>query len=110
MVESLTLAIRGGLLGAALAEALVKGVMAIMPPFIVTSEADIRVSIPVLLFTLAITVMAAIGFGCAPAWQASGVDPIDALEEGGRAGVSASTRSLRRALGVAAVALALTLL
>ena len=72
----------GGLLGAGLAEALVKGVMAIMPPFIVTSEADIRVSVPVLLFTLAITVMAAVGFGCAPAWQASGVDPIDALKEG----------------------------
>ncbi|HEV8061542.1 MAG TPA: ABC transporter permease, partial [Gemmataceae bacterium] len=110
LVESLTLASMGGLLGAGLAEALVKGVMAIMPPFIVTSEADIRVSVPVLLFTLAITVMAAVGFGCAPAWQASGVDPIDALKEGGRAGSSVGTRSLRRALVVTEFALALTLL
>jgi putative ABC transport system permease protein len=110
LVESLALASVGGLLGAGLAEALVKGVMAIMPPFIVTSEADIRVSVPVLLFTLAITVMAAVGFGCAPAWQASGFDPIDALKEGGRAGISAGTRSLRRALVVTEFALALTLL
>jgi putative ABC transport system permease protein len=77
LIESLALASLGGLLGVGLAEALVKGVMMIMPPFIVTSEADIRVSFPILLFTLAITVMAAVGFGCAPAWQASGVDPID---------------------------------
>ena len=58
LVESLALAIVGGIFGVGLAEALVKGVMAIMPPFIVTSEADIRVSLPVLLFTLATTMMA----------------------------------------------------
>jgi putative ABC transport system permease protein len=110
LVESLALAIIGGILGVGLAEALVKGVVAIMPPFIVTSEADIRVSLPVLLFTLAITVVAAVGFGCAPAWQAAGVDPSDALKEGGRAGTSVGTRSLRRALVVTEFAAALTLL
>ena len=110
LVESLALASIGGIFGVGLAEALVKGVMAIMPPFIVTSEADIRVSLPVLLFTLATTVVAAVGFGCAPAWQAAGVDPSDALKEGGRAGTSAGTRSLRRALVVTEFALALTLL
>jgi putative ABC transport system permease protein len=110
LVESLALATVGGIFGVGLAEALVKGVTAIMPPFIVTSEADIRVSLPVLLFTLATTMMAAVGFGCAPAWQAAGVDPSDALKEGGRAGTSVGTRSLRRALVVTEFALALTLL
>ncbi len=110
LVESLALASIGGIFGVGLAEALVKGVMAIMPPFIVTTEADIRVSLPVLLFTLATTVVAAVGFGCAPAWQAVGVVPSDALKEGGRAGTSAATRSLRRAPVVTEFALALTLL
>jgi len=59
---------------------------------------------------LAITVLAAVGFGCAPAWQAAGADPSDALKEGGRAGTSVGTRSLRRALVVTEFALALTLL
>jgi len=109
-LKNLAFAIVGGIFGVGLAEALVKGVMAIMPPFIVTSEADIRLSLPVLLFTLATTMMAAVGFGCAPAWQAAGVDPSDALKEGGRAGTSVGTRSLRRALVVTEFALALTLL
>jgi putative ABC transport system permease protein len=108
--ESLALASIGGIFGVGLAKVLVKGVMAIMPPFIVTSEADIRVSLPVLLFALATSMVAAVGFGCAPAWQAAGVDPSDALKEGGRAGTSVGTRSLRRALVVTEFALALTLL
>jgi putative ABC transport system permease protein len=110
LIESLVLAILGGALGVGLAEMLVKGVMAIIPAFIVTSEAQIQISLPVLLFALITTVAAAVGFGCAPAWQAAGADPNDALKEGGRAGTSVGTRALRRGLVVAEFALALTLL
>jgi putative ABC transport system permease protein len=110
LIESLLLAILGGALGVGLAEILVKGVMAIIPAFIVTSEAQIQISLPVLLFALITTVTAAVGFGCAPAWQAAGADPNDALKEGGRAGTSVGTRALRRGLVVAEFALALTLL
>jgi putative ABC transport system permease protein len=110
LIESLVLAGIGGVLGVLLAEALVRGVMAIIPPNIVTSEAQIEISLPILFFTLITTVVAAVGFGCAPAWQASGADPGDALKEGGRAGTSGATRSLRRALVIAEFSLALTLL
>jgi putative ABC transport system permease protein len=110
LVESMMLAIFGGMLGIAFAEALVRGMMAIIPQNIVTSEANIQISPPVLLFTLITTVAAAIGFGCVPAWQAAGANPNDALKEGGRAGTSAGTHSLRRALVVTEFALALTLL
>jgi putative ABC transport system permease protein len=110
LIESLVLATIGGTLGVGLAEALVKGVMAIIPPNIVTSEAEIQISLPILLFTVITTIAAAIAFGSAPAWQAAGADPNDALKEGGRAGTGAGTRSLRRALVVTEFALALTLL
>jgi len=108
--ESLVLACIGGSLGVGLAEALVKGVMVIIPPYIVTSEAEIQISWPILLFSLITTVVAALGFGCAPAWQAAKADPNEALKEGGRAGTGVGLRSLRRGLVVAEFALALTLL
>jgi putative ABC transport system permease protein len=110
LVESVVLAVFGGALGVGLAEVLVKVVMAIIPEDIVTSEAHIQIGLPILLFALITTVAAAIGFGCVPAWQAAGADPNDALKEGGRAGTSLGTRSLRRGLVVAEFALALTLL
>jgi putative ABC transport system permease protein len=110
VVESMVLAVFGGALGVGFAWALVRGVMAIIPENIVTSESNIEISLPILLFTLITTVVAAIGFGCAPAWQAAGANPNDALKEGGRAGTSAGTHALRRALVVTEFGLALTLL
>src|SRR5439155_17297788 len=74
------------------------------------SEADVRLSVPVLLFTLAATTMAGVFFGCAPAWQASRVNPNEALKEGGRTGTGSGKHRLRRILVVAEFALALTLL
>jgi predicted permease len=61
----------------------------------------------VLLFTLAVSVAAGVSFGCAPAWQASSVDPNRALK-GGKAG--GRHRHLRQALVVMEFGLALTLL
>ena len=110
LVESLVLAVVGGAAGVGLALFLVKGIVALMPPATITSEADIRISLPVLAFTLIATLLAALGFGGAPAWQAAGSDPNEALKEGGRAGTGASTHSLQRAFVVVEFALALTLL
>ncbi len=49
-------------------------------------------------------------FGCAPAWQASRLDLIEIMKQGGRAGAGALRRGVRRALVVVEFALALTLL
>src|SRR5882762_375733 len=107
--ESLIRAGLGGIVGSSLGEVLIKVLMANIP-FELPSEADVRLSVPVLLFTLAATTLAGVFFGCAPAWQASRVNPNEALKEGGRAGTSTGKHRLRRILVVAELALALTLL
>ena len=54
LTESLVLAGLGGALGIALAAVLLRVVLAILPPFTLPSEADMRLSVPVLLFTAAV--------------------------------------------------------
>ncbi len=110
LTESLVLATLGGIAGISLGVALVKVLMAIMPPFTLPSEADVKLSLPVLLFSLLATLLAAVLFGCAPALQASGVDPNEALKEGGRTGAGLGRHGFRRTLVVMEFALALTLL
>ncbi|MCA1817760.1 MAG: ABC transporter permease [Acidobacteria bacterium] len=108
ITESLVLALAGGALGVLLGWMIVQGILAILPFQMLPSEADVRLSVPVLIFTLAATIVAGLLFGCAPAWQASRLDLNEVLKQGGRAGGGGGR--LRRALVVAEFALALTLL
>ena len=110
LTESLLLAIAGGMLGIATGYAMLRGLIAAMPPFSLPSEADLRLNFPILLFTLAATTLAGLLFGCAPAWFASHIDPADALKEGGRSGTSVGHHRLRRGLVVGEFTLALALL
>jgi putative ABC transport system permease protein len=111
LTESVALAAFGGVLGVALAWAFLKLILAIMPPFTLPSEAEIRLSIPVLLFTLAATMLSGILFGCAPAFQATRLNLTDALKEGAHgSGTGRGRHRVRHALVVAEFALALTLL
>jgi putative ABC transport system permease protein len=108
--ESLVLAFIGGALGISLARAMLKVIVVLLPPFSVPTEADIRLNLPVLLFSLMATVLAGVLCGCAPAWQISHRNLSDALKEGGRSAFSAGRHGLRRTLVVIEFALALTLL
>jgi predicted permease len=110
LTESLALAAIGGALGIALAWALLKVIMAMIPQFTLPSEADVRLNIPVLLFTLGATMLAGILFGCAPALQAARLNLNETLKEGGRGGTSAGKNRVRHALVLAEFSLALTLL
>ena len=112
LTESLILAAIGGAFGMFLAEAIVKGIEAVMPPVgtMLPSEANIRISIPVLFFTIGITTLAGLLFGAAPAWQATRFDLNEVLKLGGRAGGGGFRRNALRVLVVAEFALALTLL
>src|ERR1017187_6314240 len=110
VTESLMLAPLGGLLGVGLGYGMLRGLLAAMPEGTLTSEADLRLSIPVLLFAFAATTLAGILFGVAPAWYASRVDPAESLKEGGRAGASRLRNRLRQALVVGEFTLALALL
>ncbi len=110
LAESLVLAVIGGAVGVALAGALLKAVVVLLPQYSIPTEADIRLNLPVLLFSLTTTVLAGVLCGCAPAWQVSSWNLNDSLKEGGRTGAGAGRAGLRRVLVVAEFALALTLL
>jgi putative ABC transport system permease protein len=110
LTESLILAIAGGALGVGVGYAMLQGLVAAMPRNTLPSEADLKLNIPILLFTLGATTLAGLLAGSAPAWYASRVDPAETLKEGGRAGTSGGKHLLRRILVIGEFALALTLL
>lgn len=68
-----------------------------------------RLSIPVLLFTVATVIGSGILFGCAPAWQAIHSNLSENLKQGA-GGTTGGRHRVQRALMVAEFALALTLL
>jgi predicted permease len=112
LTESLILALIGGALGVLLAGIIIKAIEAVMPPVgtMLPSEANIRISVPVLLFTIGVTTIAGLLFGAAPAWQATRFDLNEVLKLGGRTGSGGARRNALRVLVVAEFALALTLL
>jgi predicted permease len=113
LTESLVLSLAGGALGIGLAEillqiltrTLISGMGLTLP-----SEADIRLSLPVLVFTLCASVLAGVLFGCAPAWRASALNVNETLKEGSGRGTDGGQQRLRRVLVVSEFGLALALL
>ena len=112
LTESFVLALLGGALGIFLTSVIVQAITAVMPPVgtMLPSEANIRISVPVLLFTIGVTVVAGLLFGAAPAWQATRLDLNEVLKLGGRTGGAGMRRNPLRALVIAEFSLALTLL
>jgi len=110
LTESFLLAAAGGVLGVYLGWLLIGAIMSIVPMNMLPSEADVRISVPVLLFALAATMLAGLLFGSAPAWQATRLDLNEVLKQGGRSGSGGGRRNVRRILVVVEFALALTLL
>jgi len=110
LTENLLLAGIGGALGVGLGWALLRAIELLMPRGTLPSEADLRLNLPVLFFSLAASMLSGLLFGCAPAWYATRVDPAEALKEGGRSGTGAGRHRLRRLLVVSEFALALALL
>src|SRR5215468_6348700 len=110
LTENVILAFIGGALGVFLAAAIIKVIILLMPPFMLPSEADVRLSVPVLFFSLTSTILTGLLFGCAPAWQAADLNLSQVMKEGGRSGAGRSRRILRKALVILEFALALTML
>jgi len=109
LAESLVLALFGGGLGVLFANLGVEGLLLLAKNQLPRAD-EIGVNVTVVLFTLCLSVVCGILFGIAPALQGSRYHLQEALKEGGRTGTEGSGRRIRRALIVAEVALALTLL
>jgi putative ABC transport system permease protein len=110
LTESLLIALLGGALGLLLALWGTELITSLGNEFI-PSLSRVEIELPVLAFTLAVSVGAGIIFGMAPAIQLSRPDLNVGLKEGGRtAGGSAGQRRLRNGLIVAEIAMAVVLL
>src|SRR5919197_3360747 len=110
LTESLLLALAGGGLGLLLAWWGVELLVALSPRDL-ADIGDVRLNLPVLGFTLGLSMLTALVFGVVPALEASRLDANEALKEGAKGATGGRSRSrLRAAFVVAEVALALMLL
>ena len=110
--ESVLISLLAGILGAFLAWQLVPIVPQLAANFLpIETGAATAISMPVLAFTLALSLLTGLAMGLYPALQSSRADMVDALKEGGR-GTSGSVRQqrFRKVLVGAQVALSITLL
>jgi putative ABC transport system permease protein len=110
LTESLLLSCLGGLAGLVLGAVLFRGILSQLPPFSLPAQAEVGLDLRVAGFLAALTVLTAVLFGLAPAFQASRRDPVEALKEGGRGGSASRRRAwLRHTLVASQVALAFVL-
>jgi putative ABC transport system permease protein len=108
ITESLLLAILGGLLGVAIAEMGVRGLVALSPPGLPRVDA-IRVDTAVLIFAFIIATLIGLVVGLIPAIQSARNDPQASLKQSARQ-TAGGHQLVRRSLVVSEVALALVLL
>jgi putative ABC transport system permease protein len=110
LTESLLLATTGGALGVLLAVWSIDALPALSPGNI-PRLSTVSLSLPVLLFTLGVSLLTGILFGLMPAFQAARVNLSDALKEGGR-GLSGNRlgQRMRSALVVGEIALSMIVL
>jgi predicted permease len=110
--ESVLISLLAGVLGAALAWQLVPLVPKLTANFLPIEQGSASaLSVPVLLFTIGLSLLTGFVMGLYPALQSSRADIVDALKEGGR-GTQGSVRQqrFRKILVGAQVALSVTLL
>lgn len=107
--ESAILATAGALLGIATAKTGVRALLMLAPERAVEGV-SVPLDVHVLGFALLVTLVSAVLFSMAPAWQATRINCSDALKEGGRSGAAARRQNLRSVLVVSEVALAVVLL
>jgi predicted permease len=92
LTESMLLAVAGGALGLLLAGWGTSAALSIVPSTLPRAN-DVRMDPRVLLFTLAISLLAGILFGLAPALKTAHPDLHEALKEGGRGASGAKYRT-----------------
>ncbi len=108
LIEAVLVGVSGGLLGLLLARWGVVALVALAPTQLPRSG-EIRVDVPVLMFSLAVSSLTGVLFGVIPALASASVDVRDALQ-GSNRGTTDGARRMRGALVSFEVALAVVLL
>jgi predicted permease len=109
LTESLVLAAAGGAAGVALGAWILRALLAFAPQSL-PRLAEVRLDPRILLATFLVSLATGIGFGLAPALQASTARLQDALKDGGGSGGAREGGRLRRIFVAAEFAIALVLL
>jgi putative ABC transport system permease protein len=110
LAESALLAFAGGAAGILLANLGISALVGIGSQ-VVPLLYSVQISLPVLGFTILVSILSGIFFGMMPALQVSHIDLNEALKEGGRSGgAGARHRRIRNILVAVEVALAIILL
>ena len=110
LTESVLLSLIGGALGILFAFAATKTIVALMPEFYVPNESRVTINMPVLAFSVAVSLMTGILFGLVPALRMSRPGVADALKAGRSTGSENDGARSRYALVVVEVALSVVLL
>jgi len=111
LIESLVLALAGALVGAFFAFGGLKGLVVLIPDGFIPREADIRLNVPVMLFSMGLAVLTSVLSGLVPALQTARRDMAEPLKDAGKGvGGGFRGRKIRNTLVVVEVALSLVLL
>ena len=110
LTENVLLAVVGGAAGVLFALGATRTIVALMPEFYVPNESRVAINAPVLLFSLAVSLLTGIVFGLAPALQTSKPDLTDSLKGARGTGAGTEGRRGRNVLVVVEVALSVVLL
>jgi predicted permease len=110
LTESVLLSLTGGVLGVLFAFLATRSIVGLMPEFYVPNESRVTINLPVLLFSLGVSLLTGILFGVVPALQASKPDVTDALKASRSTGAGTQGSRARNLLVVVEVALSFVLL
>jgi predicted permease len=110
LIESLTLALAGAVLGVFIAWLGLDGVTGLLPSQITSFAPPLTLNVRLLLFSLATSVVTAVIVAAVPAWQASRTDPQGSLKDGMTHSGGRARQRARGALVIAEVVMAVVLL
>jgi putative ABC transport system permease protein len=110
LTESMLLSLTGGILGVLFALLAIRFIVGLMPEFYVPNESRVTINLPVLVFSLGVSLLTGVLFGLVPALQASKPDVTDALKASRSTSGGTHGSHTRNLLVVIEVALSVVLL
>ena len=110
LTESTLLSLVGGVLGVLFAFGAIRTIVSLMPEFYVPNESRVTINLPVLGFSILVSLLTGILFGLVPALRMSRPDIADALKAGRSTGFESDGGRSRHVLVIAEVALSVVLL